>query len=83
MNKYPLIPAAQREVWEWKNEAYRSVAHLPRQEALSVLLRNAATAAKASGLVLPQLDTGRPALVAETGSAYNGRLARRKHASAV
>lgn len=70
MSSLSEIPKAQREVWDWKDAAYRSVAHLPREEALRTLLRNADAAAKTFGIAFHPLRSSHPARVAERPAEY-------------
>ena len=70
MTDKPAVSRSLREVWGWKDAAYREVAHLPRREALSALLTSADKAAKAIGLDLPVLSPPRTRIVAEDRDGY-------------
>ena len=56
-----FVPAALRQVWEWKDAIYQETKHLPTREALREILRQAHEVAVAHGFV-----TAEPAKLAET-----------------
>ena len=69
--EHSTISRAQREVWEWKEAAYREVESLPRRDALLDLLRKAEKAAKAAGMHLELMRPPRAIMtVAEEGAEY-------------
>jgi hypothetical protein len=70
MNDRPATSKALREVWEWKDAAYREVAHLPRREALRVLLDRAEHTARAMRLDHPALAPPPTRMVAEEPGEY-------------
>jgi hypothetical protein len=73
MTDMPEVSKSLREVWEWKDAAYREVALLPRRLALATLLDNAERAAQAIGLDLPPLSPPPARMVAEDGCDYQVR----------
>jgi hypothetical protein len=70
MTETPAVSKSLREVWEWKEAAYREVAHLPRREALSTLLNSAGRAARTMGLDPPALSAPQARMVAEDRGEY-------------
>jgi hypothetical protein len=67
-SKEEFLPAALRQVWEWKDAIYQETKHLPTREALYEILRQAHEAALAHGFVKPT-----PAVLAETPPPYGGK----------
>ncbi len=65
--KEEFVPAALRQVWEWKDAIYQETKHLPTRAALREVLRRAHAAAVAEGFV-----TTAPAKLAETPPEYGG-----------
>jgi len=66
--KEEFVPAALRQVWEWKDAIYRETKHLPTREALREILRQAHEAAVAHGFAAPE-----PAKLAETPPPYRAK----------
>jgi len=64
-NRDEYVPAALRQVWEWKDAIYQETKHLPTCEALREILRQAHEVALAHGFV-----TSEPAKLAETPPPY-------------
>jgi hypothetical protein len=53
-------PKALREVWEWKERAYREVEHLPARQAVRKRLEDSIKAVRAIGLpTVPEEDTSK------------------------
>ncbi|MCF7838272.1 MAG: hypothetical protein K9N49_06545 [Candidatus Marinimicrobia bacterium] len=74
MIEHPTISRAQREVWEWKEAAYKEVKCLTRREALRELLRKAENAAKAEGMHLELLRPPHAGMtVAEDRAGYGSQ----------
>ncbi len=67
-SKEEFLPAALRQVWEWKEAIYQETKHLPTREALHEILRQAHEAALAHGFV-----NQTPAVLAETPPPYAGK----------
>jgi hypothetical protein len=67
-SKEEFLPAALRQVWEWKDAICQETKHLPTREALHEILRQAHEAAVAHGFVKPT-----PAVLAETPPPYGGK----------
>jgi hypothetical protein len=67
-SREPFVPAALRQVWEWKDAIYQETKHLPTREALHEILRQAHEAAVAHGFVRKT-----PAALAETPPPYDGK----------
>ena len=67
-SKEEFLPAALRQVWEWKDAIYQETKHLPTREALHEILRQAHEAAVAHGFVKPT-----PAVLAETPPPYGAK----------
>jgi hypothetical protein len=63
-----FVPAALRQVWEWKDAIYQETKHLPVREALREILRQAHEAALAQGFC-----TSEPAKLAEMPPPYGGK----------
>lgn len=55
-----LVSKALSEVWSWKDECYKEVAHLSRREALRALVRNAERVSRELNLGLKQPTPSRP-----------------------
>jgi hypothetical protein len=53
-NESRHVSKRMAEVWEWKETIARKVAHLPIDEALTEIMKNAAEASKATPL--PRFD---------------------------
>ena len=71
MVEHTTISRAQREVWDWKEAAYREVERLPRRDALRALLRNAEDVTQAAGIHLERMPPLHAAMsVAERQAAY-------------
>jgi hypothetical protein len=60
-----FVPAALRQVWEWKDAIYQETKHLPTREALREILRQAHEVAVAHGFAPAE-----PGLLAETPPPY-------------
>ena len=70
MNKLG-VSKALLEVWEWKEQCYREVAHLPRRKALQTLMRNAEETARKLNLGLKPASPSRGLIVAEFPAIYS------------
>ena len=64
------VSKSLREVWKWKDEAYREVAHLPVREALETLLRNAEKSSRELGFSPTMPVPRRVVVVAEAKAEY-------------
>lgn len=64
------VSKALLEVWEWKDQCYREVAHLPRREALQLLLSNAERTARRLNLGLKRAAPSGRLIVAEPKAVY-------------
>ena len=67
--KEEFVPAALRQVWEWKDAIYRETKHLPTREALREILRQAHEAALAHGFAASEPA----ARLAESPPPYGGK----------
>jgi hypothetical protein len=63
------VPKALREVWEWKDEIYQEVKHLPTREALRAILKKAEKTAVELGFGEPRVS-GKHKVVAESPVTY-------------
>jgi hypothetical protein len=65
------VSKALLEVWEWKDQCYREVAHLPRRQALQTLMRNAEETARKLNLGLKPASPSSHMIVAESPTIYS------------
>ena len=61
---------AMLEVWKWKDECYREVAHLPLREALARRLRDSRRPAESLPIQLPMSESSRRWVLAEPHAVY-------------
>ena len=73
------VSKALLEVWKWKDECCREVAHLPRRKAISALLRNAERTARELNLGLKPATLPRRFMVAEEPPEYGISLEKKKN----
>lgn len=76
IRKRILVSNALREVWEWKDDCYRKVAHLPVRKGIERRMRDATATARRLGFKMAELECRHPAMVAEERAAY-GRKSNR------
>lgn len=76
IRKRILVSNALREVWEWKDECYREVAHLPVRKGIESRMRDAAATAGRLGFKMVELERRHPAMVAEERAAYGRKFNR-------
>ena len=70
------------EVWKWKDQCYREVAHLPLNAALARRMKDSKRTAESLPFQLPMAEPSRHLIVAESPAIYSvarGRTKRGTH----
>ena len=82
MNKYRMSKSLE-DVFEWKEECWREVAHLPLREAIRKRLRDSARVAAGMGFVPDKERQAHAPVAAEPAAEYRAsrQTKRRKNAS--